>query len=184
MIQDDPTIPTHILGDSLRADTTASSRYSPSPSPSREAQFSTLLSNLRLEIQAGRASEADLLHLMNCLPQEVTRKLVYRYAGMDASFLTSLTKQVQLVDAVLNNLIEPDGRLKPSAVDLDISLKDALTLSTRVTQMLLRDLPRLYTVDRLQRMERALGDVMDEYFSEEQQQKVLIRLQELTSGQE
>lgn len=103
---------------------------------------------------------------------------------MDASFLTSLTKQVQLVDAVLNNLIEPDGRLKPSAVDLDISLKDALTLSTRVTQMLLRDLPRLYTVDRLQRMERALGDVMDEYFSEEQQQKVLIRLQELTSGQE
>lgn len=92
-----------------------------------------------------------------------------------------LTKQIRLVEAVLNQLVTPDGQLRPVPEGIDISLKDALTISSRNTQMLLKDLPKMYTVDRLQRLERAIGDVMDEHFTPEQQSKVLDRLQELTA---
>lgn len=135
---------------------------------------------VKLGLQEGTISQDEALELMNALPSETLRLLVQKIAGTDASFLMTFTRQVQLVEAVLNQLVYPDGRLKPGAIDADISLKDALTMSARVTQMMLRDLPKLYTVDRTQRYEQAIGDVMEKYFDRAQQDEVLQRLQDLT----
>lgn len=135
---------------------------------------------VKLGLETGSINQASALALMNSLPSETLRLLVQKVAGTDASFLMTFTRQVQLVEAVLSQLVHPDGRLKASAVDADISLKDALSMSARVSQMMLRDLPKLYTVDRIQKWERAIGDVMEEFMDAEQQAKVLERLQELT----
>lgn len=118
--------------------------------------------------------------LLESLPSETLRELISKIAGTDASFLATFTKQVRLVDAVLNQLVHPDGRLKESGADAGINLKDALTLSARISQMLLKDLPKLYKIDRIQRMEQAFGDVIEEYFTEEMRNKVLDRLTELS----
>jgi hypothetical protein len=183
MHYDDPTVPTNSLGPTLKENPRARNINWTEPTKSTvPADFSKAISMLRIAIGNQDYSETDLMHLMSALPQEVARKMVYRYAGMDTSFLTILNEQVRLVQAVLNQVVTPDGTLRPLPEGVDISLKDALTISSRVTQMLLKDVPRLYTVERLQNLEKAIGDVMDEYFTEEQQTKVLERLQELTTN--
>lgn len=169
---DDPSIPTTALGPSLSTEAYG---------PSKTSEFSSATNTIQYSIVSGTYNENEIMKLLNSLPQETLRKLIYRFAGMDASFLTMLTKQIRLVEAVLNQLVTPDGQLRPVPEGIDISLKDALTISSRNTQMLLKDLPKMYTVDRLQRLERAIGDVMDEHFTPEQQSKVLDRLQELTA---
>lgn len=138
------------------------------------------LEEVRVGLHEGTITQAEALELFAAIPSETMRILVQKASGMDASFLLTFTRQVQLVEAVLNQLVYPDGRLKPGAADADISIKDALTMSARVSQMMLRDLPKLYTVDRIQRMERAIGDVMEQHMTPEQQSMVLTRLQELT----
>lgn len=152
----------------------------PLHSPKPVSQHSPAFEEVKLGIQEGTLSQAAVLELFNAAPSETLRSLVQKVAGTDASFLMTFTRQVQLVEAVLNQLVHPDGRLKPGAVDADISLKDALTMSSRVSQMMLRDLPKLYTVDRIQRLEKAIGDVMEDHMTTEQQTLVLERLQELT----
>ena len=144
--------------------------------PSRTAAYDEIKSN----IQEGLLDQEAIVELFSVMPTETLRSIVQKVAGTDASFLMTFTRQVQLVEAVLNQLVYPDGRLKPGAEDADISLKDAMTMSARVSQMMLRDLPKLYTVDRIQRWEQAIGDVMEEFMDTEQQARVLTRLQELT----
>lgn len=130
--------------------------------------------------EEGMIPEAAMYELLEAMPSETLRELVRKIAGTDASFLMTFTKQVRLVDAVLNQLVYADGRLKETAAEAGISLKDALTMSTRISQMLIKDLPKLYTIDRIQRMEQAFGDVIDEFLDADLQEKVLTRLAELT----
>lgn len=137
---------------------------------------------VKLGLSEGFIPPAKAYELLQSLPSETLRKLVEDVAGTNASFLTTFTKQVRLVDAVLNQLVYPDGRIKESAAEAGISLKDALTMSARISQMLLKDLPKLYTIERIQRMEQAFGDVIEEYFTPAQQNKVIKRLTELTEG--
>lgn len=140
------------------------------------------LTALKQAVENGTISDADLTSLLQSVPRERMRKLVYEYMGMGASLFTTLTKQVQLVDTVLSQLVSPDGTLKPPPAEgLVISLKDALSLSIKNTQMILRDLPKVYSVERVQRLEMAIGDVMDKFFTPEQQAVVLERLEELTT---
>lgn len=135
---------------------------------------------VKLGLSEGYIPAEQALELMMALPSETLRSLVEEVAGTNASFLTTFTKQVRLVDAVLTQLVYPDGRIKESAVESGISLKDALTMSTRISQMLIKDLPKLYTIERIQRLERAFGDVLEEFFDAKQQNAVLERLAELT----
>ena len=44
---------------------------------------------------------------------------------------------------------------------------------------MMRDLPKLYEMDRLQKLEEALGGVMEEMLTEEQRKAVLDRLREI-----
>lgn len=154
---------------------------SPLTSPkSEEGYYGPAYEEIKVAIQEGTLPNEAILELMNTIPSETLRSLVQKVAGTDASFLITFQRQVQLVEAVLNQLVYPDGRLRPGAIDADISLKDALTMSSRISQMMMRDLPKLYTVDRIQRWERAIGDVMEQHMTTEQQHRVLERLQELT----
>lgn len=130
---------------------------------------------------AGLVTDAQIQRMLDNAPRETLRRVVQKMVGMDESFLMSLIKQVKLVDTVLNQLVTSDGRLKAETAEVGISLKDAMNLSIKVTSMLLKDLPKLYTVDRIQRLERAIGDVMEGHLTKEQQEAVLLRLQELTA---
>lgn len=135
---------------------------------------------VKMGLELGTIPAADAYELLEALPSETLRELVNRIAGLEASFLTTFTRQIRLTDAVLTQLVYPDGRIRETASEAGISLKDALTMSTRISQMLIKDLPKLYTVDRIQRTERAFGDVIEEFLTPELQEKVLNRLAELT----
>ena len=143
-------------------------------------QISLHLLEIKTSLSLGMIPQDLALDLINALPPETLRVLVQKVSGTDASFLLTFTRQVQLAEAVLNTLVYPDGRLRPEAAEIDISLKDAMAMSARITQMMLKDLPKLYNVDRIQRLEQAMGDVMEQHFTAEQQNAVLVRLQELT----
>lgn len=132
-------------------------------------------------ISTQRISNSQIQQIIEAIPTETLRELVRKVAGTDESFLMTFKKQVALVDAVINQLVDKQGNLKPRAEEVEITLKDALTLSTKVSEMMVRHLPKLYTVDRIQRLERAIGDVMEEFMTAEQQQAVLLRLHELTA---
>lgn len=137
----------------------------------------SLISDLRL----GFVKDYEIEEILNAIPREIMRRKIYQYAGLDASFLMTLTQQVRLVDSVVNQLVHTDGTLKPVSADVDISLKDALNLSTKVTQMMLRDLPKIYNLERVAKMEQAIGDVMEKYLTPGQQDEVLRRLEELSA---
>lgn len=137
-----------------------------------------LIEQFRMLMATGQVSEAQLTPLINSIPRETMRKLVYSYAGMDASLFLTLKQQVTLVDRILANLVTPDGQLRPIPEDMpSISLKDAVMMSTRVTQMILRDLPRVYNLEKVAKMEIALGNVMERHLSPSQQAEVLAELE-------
>lgn len=148
--------------------------------PTFEDHWEQAFEECKFNLSQGIIPEDKAYELLEALPSETLRELVRKIAGTDASFLTTFTKQVRLVDAVLNQLVYPDGRIRENASDAGISLKDALTMSARISQMLIKDLPKLYTIDRIQRMEQAFGDVIEEHFPTDMQEKVLNRLSELT----
>lgn len=152
----------------------------PLKSPEPISQTSDAYQEVKTSLSLGMIPQDLALDLINALPPETLRVLVQKVSGTDASFLLTFTRQVQLAEAVLNSLVYPDGRLRPEAAEIDISLKDAMAMSSRITQMMLKDLPKLYNVDRIQRLEQAMGDVMEQHFTAEQQNAVLVRLQELT----
>ena len=129
---------------------------------------------------SGNLPDELLISFLEKLPQETLRTIVQRVAGTDTSFIMTFTKQVKLVDAVLNSIVYPDGRLKPQSEDLDISLKDALRMSLDISKVMVRDLPKLYGMDRVQKLEQALADVMESEMTAEQRDKVLERLSEIS----
>lgn len=156
----------------------------PPLTPPNPAQHASEVDEICSMMQLGMLDYSDILKIVEALPAEHLRELVRKVAGTDESFLLTFKKQVALVDAVISQLVDQNGNLKPRANELDISLKDALTMSNRTSEMMVKHLPKLYTVDRIQRLERAIGDVMEQHMTVEQQQHVLERLQELTAGVE
>jgi hypothetical protein len=154
----------------------------PLQSASLQRHAGDVVSALLDAVEQGRVSENDLQRILKAIPRDTMRRLVYEYAGMGASLLMTLNKQVALVDSVLNQLVSPDGQLKPYLGEggPPLSLKDAMNLSVKCSQLILRDLPKVYNVERVQRLEMAIGEVMEKHLSVEQQAEVLRRLEELT----
>ena len=151
-----------------------------SPNPTTQDVFQITLRELVYRAQVGQLPDSVLFEFLQHLPQETLRQVVQKIAGTDTSFIMTFTKQVKLVDAVLNSIVHPDGRLKPQSEDLDISLKDALRMSLDISKVMVRDLPKLYGMDRVQKLEQALADVMESEMTAEQRDKVLERLSEIS----
>ena len=63
-----------------------------------------------------------------------------------------------------------------SGKDLGISVKDAMNMSLKVVGMLTKDLPKVYNIARVQRLEQALLKVV-ETLSKVDQDRVLVELE-------
>lgn len=133
-------------------------------------------------LQAGLVSEKDQSAMANALSPSVQRELVQKISSLDASVLTTFKRQLTLIDTVLRSLVSEDGTPKPASEDSDISLKDAMTLSLRVTQIMVRDLPKLYTIERIQKQEEALRRVMEKHLSKAQQEELLEELESIEAA--
>lgn len=124
----------------------------------------------------------DQMGLLEAMTPTAQRNLVSRISTLDASILLTFKKQIQLVDTVLRRLVNEDGTKMPNADDMGINIKDAMAMSLKVTQVMTRDLPKLYTLERIQRQEEALRRVMEKHLSPELQDALLLELEQLESG--
>lgn len=150
--------------------------------PSEDHRRKPQVEYIKTALEMDWLTDEEMSDILESFPLTKMRHLVYKYAGMDASLFMTLKQQVRLVNSVVNNLVTPAGEIRPSAADAEISLKDALMLSERVTRMMLKDLPEVYNLERVAKLEQAMGDVMEKNFTPEQQSLVLDRLQELTAN--
>lgn len=144
------------------------------------AELRTAYNEVAYALSAGIIPPKLATVLLESLPPETLREIIHKTAGLNASLLHTLQRQVYLVDAVLNQMLYPDGRLRPTVPEhVDISVKDALGLSIKMTQIVTRDIPKLIDSERILRLERALGDVMED-MPREYQTKILDRLSEIS----
>ena len=123
------------------------------------------------------------LALVNAMSPSARRDMVSKIAGLDASVLMTFKQQISLVDTVLRRIVNEDGTVTANSEDYDIPLKDALNLSLKVTQVMVRDLPKIYTLDRVQRQEDALRKVMETCLTRDQQENVLLELERIELGE-
>lgn len=122
------------------------------------------------------------LEIINAMSPAARREMVAKIAGLEASVLMTFKSQIQLVDTVLRRIVNEDGTVAASAEDYAIGLKDAMNLSLKVTQVLVRDLPKIYTIDRIQRQEEALRRVMETHLTREQQEALLEELERIETA--
>ncbi|MNQ56373.1 hypothetical protein D3C85_704940 [compost metagenome] len=121
---------------------------------------------------------ADAQHaIVAAMAPAVQREVVSRIAGLESSVLMTFKQQIQLVDSVLRRIVNPDGTATGDSKELGVSLKDAMNMSLKVTQVLTRDLPKIYTLDRIQKQERAMQIFMERHMDRKQQEKYLAVLQ-------
>lgn len=135
--------------------------------------------NLIAMLNADLIGRDDQMRLVEAVTTDVQREMVQKFSTLDASMILTFKKQVALVDTVLRQLVSDEGIPKPGASDFGISLKDALALSLRVTQIMVKDLPKVYSVERIQRQEEALRRVMESHLTRKQQEALLRELEEL-----
>ena len=120
--------------------------------------------------------------IVDAMSPAARRDLVAKIAGLEASVLMTFKQQIQLVDTVLRRIVNPDGTVTNTADDYDIPLKDAMNLSLKVTQVMVRDLPKIYTIDRIQKQEEALRRVMETHLTRKQQEALLEELERIETG--
>lgn len=131
-----------------------------------------VLGALRQDMLPADVQEALFKHLNPA----VQRNLIAEASGLDAGILVTFKQQLSLVDAILRRTFNADGTLAMGQEDMGMNPKDVINASLKVSQMMIRELPKVYSMDRVQKMETALLKVMAEHLSREQQQ---IFLQEL-----
>lgn len=123
---------------------------------------------------------AEVQHsILAAMTPGMQRELVARISGLDASVLMTFKQQLQLIDTVLRRVLNPDGTKNSAGAELDVSVKEAMNMSLKVTQVLTRDLPKIYTLERVQKQERALLLFMERHMDRKQQEKYLELLQDI-----
>ena len=122
------------------------------------------------------------MQIVNSMSPAARREMVAKIAGLEASVLMTFRQQITLVDTVLRRIVNDDGTVTSTAEDYDIPLKDALNLSLKVTQVMVRDLPKIYSLDRIQKQEEALRRVMETHLDRGQQEALLLELERIEQG--
>lgn len=167
-------IPGGVAGLGVLSDGSADTEY-PQNSPSVE----NVIAMLKQDMLPLSTQEA----ILNAMSPTARRALVHKISGLDASVLETFKKQIQLVDNTLRRIVNDDGT--PTATydedDPPMALKDALNLSLRVTQILVKDLPKIYGLERIQRQEEALRRVMESHMTPDQQEALLEELERISS---
>jgi hypothetical protein len=132
-----------------------------------------VLGALRQDMLPAETQEA-LFHALN---PAVQRNLIAEVSGLDAGVLASFKQQLTLIDAILRRTFNSDGTLAPIAEEgMSMNPKDVLNMSLKVTQLMVRELPKVYSMDRVQKMEQALLKVMSEKLTRDQQEAFLEEL--------
>lgn len=109
----------------------------------------------------------QLFYAMN---PAVRRQLIAKNSGLDASVLGTFKDQLTLVDAILRRTFNEDGTVKGGEeANLAMSPKDILNMSLKISQMMIKELPKVYSMNRVQMMEQAIGEVVKEHMTREQQ---------------
>lgn len=161
-------------------------KYPPMASPIPVTSMATLKYADRALYDGIEALKVNLKHdmLPECIQMEIIdamspaakRALVQQMAGLDASVLVTFKSQLKLIDAVCSRVINPDGTPRNNH-GLDISVKDAINMSLKVVSMLVKDLPKVLTLSRVQRLEDSLLEVVHS-LPKDKQDEVLRLLEE------
>lgn len=130
-----------------------------------------MIAVLRQDMVPGHLQE----RLFKSFNEGVKRSLIAQESGMDASVLTTFKNQLNLVDAVLSRTFNEDGTVKGE--ELAMSPKDVLNISLKVSQMMVKELPKVYNMDRIQRMEAAVLEVIQEHLDRNQQDAFIAALE-------
>ena len=146
--------------------------------PDLYRSLQTVLGALRQDMVPAQHQE-ELFQAMNAA---VKRNLIAEASGLDASILTTFKQQLTLVDSILRRTFNSDGTPALGQEDIGISPKDVLNLSIKVSQMMIRELPKVYSMDRVQKMETALLKTMSEHLSRDQQEAFLAALDSQKEG--
>lgn len=130
---------------------------------------------------AGLVPERQQREVWGALSHNLRREIVVKEGSLDASTLSTFKQQLTMVTGIMNQLFEPDGRPKDLSVGEEfvaMSHKEAMNLWLKLNQMMTRDLPKIINMERFQRLESALMQVMEESLTEEQRAAVLDKLQQ------
>jgi hypothetical protein len=146
---------------------------------SRDPKLLNSLDDVVGGLREGLIPEQLCSALVDAMPDATRRRMVQKSAGLDATVIMSLKTMLGRVDAVLSRVVSEDGTPAGRDEDLPISVKDALNMAIRVSQVITKDLPKVYQVDRLQRREEALALVMEKHMTPEQQDALLEELEKL-----
>lgn len=142
-------------------------------------ELQTAFDEVALALSMGRVHEEAAARLITDMPPNLLRKVVSDVAGTSTSFLVMFQRQLNMIDNVLNQMVYPDGRLREGAEDHGITLDKALNMSLQSSKLIAKEIPTIYNIDRLQRLEAALSEVIEECFTPEQRDRVLARIKEL-----
>lgn len=136
--------------------------------------FDTVLGALKQDLVPGPVQEA----LFSALNPAVRRAMIAKEAGVDATILTTIKDQLRMVDAVLRRTFNEDGSIKTVGEEgVGMNPRDVLNLSLKVSQMMIRDLPKIYNVDRYQRTEAAVLATIQKHLNRDQQQTFITELE-------
>lgn len=140
--------------------------------PGLFAAMQTVITSLKTGLMPSEAQE-QLFYLMD---PSVKRAIVQKASGLEASVVVTFKEQLALVDRVTRRVISPDGTANPDGKSLDISVKDAVNMSMKVVGMMTRDLPKVISLQRVQRKENALLEVIQQ-LDPALQQKVMLLIE-------
>lgn len=116
--------------------------------------------------------------IFSAMNPALKRALIAQEAGLDVTILTTIKDQLRLVDAVLRRTFNEDGTIKVlDEDDIGMNPKDVLNLSLKVSQMMIRDLPKIYSVERMQKMEQAILATIQRHLTVDQQKTFISELE-------
>lgn len=143
--------------------------------PKAYERLQEVITLIKLEMIPVEAQQA----LVEAMSSGVKRELVSRIAGLDSSILMNFKTQMTLIEAVLSRVINPDGTANSAGNGLDISIKEAINMSIKLTTAMATHLPKFVKLEKIQRMEQAFFEVVESMLSKEQQIAVLDKMDQL-----
>lgn len=144
--------------------------------PGRYKMVTELISS----IKADMIPEDAQLAVVEAMTPAVRRHVVSKVAGLEASVLMGFKEQQAQIETILRKFATASlDELSKVMVETGLSAKEAINLSMKLTTSMVRDLPRIYTLDRIQRLEESLMTILETMLTREQQDAVLEQVEKL-----
>lgn len=140
----------------------------------REPELAHALKLVMDGIDAGLIPEKQQRDLWPVISSNLRREIVAREGSIDAATLSTFKQQMAMVSGIMNKLFETDGTpIMHEEGGFGMTHKDAMNLWMKLNQMMTRDLPKIVTMERVQRLEQAMVGVMEKTMTADQRAAVL-----------